>query len=258
MLHITPVPAFRDNYIWAIQSSDPDNRSVVLVDPGEPDAILAWLAGHDARPVAVLITHHHNDHTGALPALARYGPMPVYGPHKEAIAGVTHPVGEGDRVDIPELGLGFRVLETPGHTRGHVCYLGQGWLFSGDTLFSCGCGRLFEGSAGQMYASLQRLARLPPETRVYCAHEYTLPNIGFAREVEPGNTALEAYYRQARALRKSGLPTLPSSIGQELAINPFLRCQETAVCVAISQHDGLPLETGNAAFARLRRWKDSF
>lgn len=258
MLHVTPVPAFRDNYIWAIQDSEPNNRSVVLVDPGEPSAILAWLADHDARPVAVLVTHHHNDHTGALPALTRYGPIPVYGPKRENIAGVTHPVGEQCRVAIPELGITFDVLETPGHTRGHVCYYGQGWLFAGDTLFSCGCGRLFEGSAEQMYDSLQRLARLPPDTRLYCAHEYTLPNIGFAREAEPDNTALEEHYRQARALRKAGLPTLPSSIGLELAINPFLRCHETTVSVAISQHDGLPQQAGSAAFARLRRWKDSY
>lgn len=258
MVQVTPVPAFRDNYIWAIHAGQGENHAAVVVDPGEPDAILSWLESRNARPVAVLITHHHGDHIGGIAALAQRWSMPVYGPGREAIPGVTHPVAEGSAVDVPQLGLHFQVMETPGHTRGHVCYHGHDWLFSGDTLFSCGCGRLFEGSPEEMLRSLQRLALLPPATRVYCAHEYTLPNIGFAKEVEEGNPALEAYHQDARRLRKAGLPTLPSSIGQELACNPFLRCHQPAVRVAISHHAGCPVNTELEAFTRLRQWKDSF
>jgi hydroxyacylglutathione hydrolase len=256
MLQITPVPAFRDNYIWVIHARRGQEHRAVLVDPGEPEAILSWLASQVARPVAVLVTHHHGDHTGALPALSARWPMPVYGPEAESISGVTHPVREGSVVDIPELALTFRVMATPGHTRGHVCYFGHGWLFSGDTLFSCGCGRLFEGSAEDMHASLRRLARLPEETQVFCAHEYTLANIGFALEVEDGNPALEARHLQARRLRKAGQPTLPSTMAQELATNPFLRCHVPALRVAISHHAGSPVNSEVAAFARLRQWKD--
>ncbi len=257
-MQVTPVPAFRDNYIWAIHADEPEESHVVLVDPGEPEAIVSWLDDRGAQPVAVLITHRHNDHTGALPILAkRWGPR-VYGPAKEAIAGVTHPVQEGHIVQVPELGLSFNVLETPGHTLGHVCYTGHGWLFSGDTLFSCGCGFLFEGTPAQMHASLQRLAGLPAETEVYCAHEYTLPNIAFAREVDEGNPDLEARHLQARQLRKAGKPTLPSNIGQEQATNPFLRCHEQALRVAISHHTGSPINTDVEAFTALRQWKNSF
>jgi hydroxyacylglutathione hydrolase len=258
MLQITPVPAFRDNYIWTIHGMRGGERVAVLVDPGEPDAILSWLQSHAARPLAVLVTHHHNDHTGALAALSMRWGMPVFGPGQEAIPGVNRAIGEGDRVDIPELDLAFVVMATPGHTLGHVCYLGHGWLFCGDTLFSCGCGRLFEGTAAQMHASLQRLARLPPHTEVYCAHEYTLPNIGFAMAVEPDNPALMARHQQARQLRKSGQATLPTTIGQELASNPFLRCHETTVRVAISHHCGTTVTADVEAFTLLRQWKDHF
>lgn len=258
VLQVTPVPAFRDNYIWAIHAPHRNEHLAVLVDPGEPEAILSWLDAHKVRPVAVLVTHHHGDHTGALPALLRRWSMPVFGPRKESISGLSHPVEEGGIVEVPELGLHLQVLETPGHTRGHVCYFGHGWLFSGDTLFSCGCGRLFEGTAREMHDSLRRLARLPPETLVYCAHEYTLPNIGFAREVEGDNPDLENRYMTARQLRKAGRPTLPSSVGQELATNPFLRCQEHTVRVAIMQHSGLPVNSDVEAFSLLRQWKDSY
>jgi hydroxyacylglutathione hydrolase len=258
MLNITPVPAFRDNYIWALMDDRPDDRITVLVDPGEPEAILSWLEREHVRPVAVLITHHHGDHTGALVALTRRWALPVYGPAREAIAGVTHPVAEGDRVCVPELGLDMAVLETPGHTLGHVCYLGHGWLFSGDTLFSCGCGRIFEGTPAQMHASLERLASLPAETRVACAHEYTLPNIGFAKEVEPDNPDLAQRHLEARQSRKAGQATLPSTIGQERATNPFLRCHLSQVKDAISQHTGSPMDTALAAFSALRAWKDEY
>jgi len=258
VLKISPVPAFRDNYIWAIHHHRLEEDAVVLVDPGEPDAILAWLKETQTRPVAILVTHHHGDHTGALAALKDRWEMPVYGPGQEAIPGRTHPVEEGSQVVVPELGLKFQVLATPGHTLGHVCYIGEGWLFSGDTLFSCGCGRLFEGTAPQMHASLSRLASLAPETAVYCAHEYTLPNIGFAREVEPENPGLAQRYLEARQSRKAGHPTLPSTIGQERATNPFLRCHVDTVREAVARHAQRPLNTDVEVFSALRQWKDEF
>ena len=258
MPQVTPVAAFRDNYIWTIHAMRGGERLAVVVDPGEPDAILSWLESHAARPVAVLVTHHHSDHTGALAALAAHWGLPIFGPLKEAIPGVNRGVSDGDQFEIRELGLAFQVLETPGHTLGHVCYLGHGWLFCGDTLFSCGCGRLFEGTAAQMLTSLRRLAQLPPHTQVYCAHEYTLPNIGFAMEVEADNPALSARHQQARQQRKSGRPTLPSTIGGELATNPFLRCHEPSVRVAISHHAGRAIDSDTEAFALLRQWKDRY
>lgn len=251
-VEIEAVPAFRDNYIWAIH----DGQAAVLVDPGEPGPILTWLDSHKLRPVAILLTHHHADHTGGVGELLARWPMPVHGPR--GIPGVSHGVGDGDTVALPRLGLAFRVLETPGHTLDHVCYLGHGRLFSGDTLFSCGCGRLFEGSAGQMHASLARLADLPGDTLVYCAHEYTLANIAFAREVDPDNADLQARHDQALALRRRGLPTLPVSLALERRTNPFLRCHVPALTVAASRHLGAPVQPGLAVFSALREWKNSY
>ena len=259
LMVITAIPAFRDNYIWALRIPELHPRAVVLVDPGEPGAILSWLASEDAEPAAVLITHHHDDHAGALSALcARWPKLVVHGPRHPQLPQVTHPVGEGDQVYVPALDVRFDVLATPGHTLSHLCYLGHGCLFSGDTLFSCGCGRLFEGSPAQMHASLERLARLPDSTLLYCAHEYTLPNIGFAREVDPDNADLTAYYVACRQRRKAGQPTLPSNLGIERACNPFLRCHLPAIQDAISQQIGQPMPNAASAFAALRAWKDVY
>lgn len=258
MLLISAIPAFRDNYIWALHGPASTTQAVVLVDPGEAEPILTWLTANQAVPVAVLITHHHGDHTGAVETLAEHWNFPIYGPRKESIAGITNPVEEGDVVRIEELGLAFDVLETPGHTLGHVCYYGDGKLFSGDTLFSCGCGRLFEGTAAQMHASLNRLSQLPPETQVYCAHEYTLPNIGFAQEVEPDNADLAMYYQSAKTMRRNRCPTLPSNMAQELACNPFLRCHLPGLNAAMTAHTGHTLHSAVDVFAALRRWKDDY
>lgn len=258
MMQITAISTFRDNYVWALHREQSGSSVAVLVDPGEPGAILSWLLTHKTRPIAILVTHHHADHVGAIATLCQRWPMPVFAPCKESIAGTTHAVAEGDVVAVPGLGLNFTVWETPGHTRGHVCYIGHGCLFCGDTLFSCGCGRLFEGSAAQMQTSLQRLATLPPETRVYCAHEYTLPNIGFARELEADNPALEARYQEARARRKAKQPTLPSSMAREQATNPFLRCHLPAVRAALEAQFRRPVTDEAQAFALLRQWKDVY
>ncbi len=249
-MRVTAIPAFRDNYVWALH----DDRSAILVDPGEAAPILAWLDSHHLKPVAILVTHHHADHVGGIRELAARHDLPVYGPARESIPGRTHPLAGGETINIEALGLGFQVLATPGHTLGHLCYVGQGALFCGDTLFSCGCGRLFEGTPAQMHASLARIKALPGNTLVYCAHEYTLENIDFALELEPDNPALLLRFEEVRALR--GKPSVPVSLSTELATNPFLRCEEALVVVAAAQHFGTPLQPGLEAFAAVRRWRD--
>ncbi len=252
MFEVEAIPAFRDNYVWAIH----DRHGAVLVDPGEPGPILTWLDSHKLKPSAILLTHHHADHTGGVDALLARWAIPVYGP--PGISGVNQPVADGDTVTLAELDLAFRVLATPGHTLDHLCYLGHGRLFSGDTLFSCGCGRLFEGTPEQMHTSLTRLADLPGDTLVHCAHEYTLANIAFAQEVDPDNADLQARHREALAQRRQGLPTLPVPLARECRTNPFLRCHAPALIVAASQHLGIPIQPGLEVFTALREWKNSF
>jgi hydroxyacylglutathione hydrolase len=254
MTEVLALPAFEDNYIWVLR----DAGCAAVVDPGDAAPVLRYLEDQGLRLVAILATHHHGDHVGGNEDLLRRHPAPVYGPGDPRIPSVDHPVGDGDRVSLPELGLELRVLEVPGHTRSHIAYLGPGALFCGDTLFACGCGRLFEGSAAQMHASLRRLAALPPETRVYCAHEYTLANIRFARAADPDNPALRTRDAKARALRAAGRPTVPSTIGEERATNPFLRSHEAALVTAAERWAGLRLTDPESVFAALRQWKDGF
>lgn len=253
------IPAFNDNYIWAIRS--PDGGAALVVDPGDAAAVRRWLGETGCRLCAVLVTHHHFDHTGGLAGLCDDG-MPVFGPRHENIAGVNRPVGDGAQVDLPALGLSLRVLEVPGHTAGHIAFTGdldgQPLLFCGDTLFSAGCGRLFEGTPAEMHASLARLAALPADSLVCCAHEYTLGNLRFAAAVEPGNEAIARFTAWARARRDAGLPTLPGTLARELQVNPFLRTGCAEVRAAVAAHEGVPLDDGAATFAALRRWKDGF
>ncbi len=249
------VHAFRDNYIWLVPGSKPG--LVAIVDPGDADPVMAALHARGLTPACVLCTHHHGDHVDGVAALVRRYAIPVYGPAAESIPGVTHPVAEGD-IAGSETGEPYRVLAVPGHTRGHVAYVGAGRVFCGDTLFIAGCGRLFEGTAFQMHASLMRLASLPPDTRVYCAHEYTLANLAFARAVEPDNAATLAFERRARRLRAEGQPTIPGTIADERSINPFLRTSEPAVRRAAASRGEGSLDTDAAVFAVLRRWKDDF
>jgi hydroxyacylglutathione hydrolase len=256
MLQITPIPAFADNYIWMLQRTG--SRSAVLVDPGETRRIMRLVDEQGIRPVALLITHHHSDHVGGIKQLLEKFPeMTVYGPASENIAGVTHKLRQNDRISIPEIDATFEVLEVPGHTRGHIAYYGEGVLFCGDTLFACGCGRLFEGTPEQMTDSLKKIAALPAQTRIYCAHEYTLDNIGFARWVEPDNVDLLQRDDHDMASQEQGIPTVPSTLDLELKTNPFLRFNQPVVKAAAEKFAGKPLRTDAEVFAAVRYWKDS-
>lgn len=225
MLEILPIPAFEDNYIWLIK----DGRHAVAVDPGDARPLIQQLEQSRLMLDAILITHHHHDHTGGVAELISKYNVPVYAPAKEAYDFEHIPVTEGQKIVLEELGLALNVMEVPGHTLGHVAYYAHPHLFCGDTLFSCGCGRLFEGTAEQLYHSLQRFARLPPDTLVYCTHEYTTTNIGFSLQLDPHNPALLQWQKIVNEYRKSNKPSLPTTIEQELQTNPFLRCHTSAI-----------------------------
>ncbi|MEJ2396067.1 MAG: hydroxyacylglutathione hydrolase [Candidatus Thiodiazotropha sp.] len=255
MLEITPVRAFEDNYIWMIAA--PGSDIALVVDPGDETPVLEWLQAHGKRLGAILITHHHYDHTGGIPELIQaYPGIPVYGPARESIRGLTHPLKEGERVAISGCESSLQVLEVPGHTAGHIAYYGEGALFCGDTLFAGGCGRVFDGTFEQLASSLRRIAQLPPETLIYCAHEYTLDNLGFASWVEPKSEALRQRIIQEQKQREAGLPTLPSRLALELQTNPFLRTSVPSVKGMIEKAADTSLANDTAVFTALRQWKD--
>ena len=254
MLAIHAVPAFQDNYLWVIARG----ARAAVVDPGDAAPIEAFLATRGLSLAAILATHHHGDHVGGLQALKRRWKCPVFGPAGEAIDGLDERLAEGDRITVPGLDLALGVLDVPGHTAGHIAYVGTEAVFCGDTLFACGCGRLFEGTAAQMAESLGKLAALPGATRAYCAHEYTLANIRFAQAVEPGNAALEARRAREQAKRGRGEPTVPSTIAEERSTNPFLRCSEPEVVASATRHAGRALAGPVEVFATLREWKNRF
>jgi hydroxyacylglutathione hydrolase len=251
---VEPIPAFDDNYLWLIAHG----AQAAVVDPGDAAPVLHRLRQRDLTLAAILVTHHHGDHVGGVESLARATGARVYGPRDEPIPSRDVALVGGER--IAAVGIEFDVLAVPGHTRGHIAYHAPAlrWLFCGDTLFAAGCGRLFEGTAEQMSESLARLARLPDDTRVYCAHEYTLSNLRFALAVEPDSRALRMRQQACSALRARGVPTLPSTIGEERATNPFLRCGVPAVKGIAEQRAGRPLSSTAEVFAVLRQWKNSF
>jgi hydroxyacylglutathione hydrolase len=256
-LAVLAVPAFNDNYLWLIH----DGQHAAIVDPGDAAPVLAALAANRLTLGAILLTHHHADHVGGVAVLASAFPgIPVYGPARERIAGLTHPLSEGDQVELTPLPLALQVIDVPGHTLGHIAYHAPaaGMLFCGDTLFAGGCGRIFEGTPAQMHQSLAKLASLPAATAVYCAHEYTLSNLRFAVEVEPGNAELRSRVTAESAKREQNLPTLPSTIALERATNPFLRCEQAEIAQSLQKNGLSPNLKEVEVFAALREWKNVY
>jgi len=253
-LNVTAIPAFTDNYIWLISTG---GTSCAVVDPGAAKPVIDVLQKLGLKLDFILITHHHADHTGGMKRLQELSGAEIYGPYDTRISGLSRRLSEGETVKLPQLGLEFEVIEVPGHTSSHIAFYGHGSLFCGDTLFSVGCGRLFEGSPAQMQKSLDKFARLPNQTRVYCAHEYTQANCNFALAVEPENAALIRRADEVSALRAAGKQTIPSSLGEELEVNPFLRCRKESVVLA-AQQKRAGAQAGAETLAVIRAWKDSF
>lgn len=257
MLTVYPIPAFKDNYIWVIHNQN----YAAVVDPGIASPVIEYLQSKNLQLSAILITHHHNDHTGGNTELLKFFDVPVYGPRNESISTVTHPVHEGDPVNLQALSLNLTVFDTPGHTQGHVAYYGSNpmnMVFCGDTLFACGCGRVFEGTAQQMYESLQKLSQLPDDTLIYCAHEYTLSNIQFVRAVDPKNSKLIELEITTQELRNQNIPTIPTTLALEKTVNPFLRCSQQEIINSAINYSGKSLSDPISVFTVLRDWKNNF
>ena len=255
-MFLIPIPAFNDNYLWLLH----DGQRALIVDPGDASPVLQALRDSHLELESILVTHHHADHTGGINALREATGARVFGPAREQLPGPFTPLEDGDTVQA--LGLDFQVIDVPGHTAGHIAFFtpeanGKPLLFCGDTLFSGGCGRLFEGTPEQMLASLDRLAALPGNTVVCCTHEYTMANLRFALAVEPDNRELIGYHARCAALREAGKPTLPTSIAQELLINPFLRTRHPTVMAAARRFDPAAHDD-NTLFAAIRQWKNQF
>ncbi len=259
MIHVKPISAFSDNYIWCLY--DDVSKQAAVVDPGDAKVVIAALEDMQLQLTAILITHHHFDHTGGIDDLLAHYDVPVYGPHNDNIPQITHQLAETDTLSL--MGLNFIILEIPGHTLDHIalyCEQADGGpiLFCGDTLFAGGCGRVFEGNPAMMLTSLNKLAELSANTRVYCAHEYTLANLAFASAVEPNNQALQQRISHDSGLRERDIPTLPSTVAMELATNPFLRCDQAEVVSSANRKSEQNCHDSTAVFAAIRGWKDNF
>jgi hydroxyacylglutathione hydrolase len=270
---VTAISAFSDNYIWAIGQTN--NKNIVLVDPGDASVCLDYIKSQQLNLVAILITHHHSDHVGGIKELLAYSQqqnansaqvLNVYGPANENIKYCTQPLTANNQVVVDELSLTFNILDLPGHTRGHIAYVSstkennasEQLLFCGDTLFSGGCGRLFEGSAEQMFNSLTKLTALPDSTKVYCAHEYTLANLTFALSIETNNIELNNYYQQIRQFSAQNIPSIPTTIALEKKINPFLRVTSSEIIINVEKLVNRKLTSDVAVFAAIRQLKDDF
>ena len=253
-IEVIPVRAFNDNYIWTLVNGS----NAAVVDPGDAAPVLEYLRAHKLALTAILNTHHHADHVGGNEELLRHFKVPVFGPHDERIATVTRRVRESDRITVDGIGVELSVLEIPAHTRSHISFHNDDMLFCGDTLFACGCGRIFEGTPAQMHAALTKLMALPDRTKVYCGHEYTLSNIRFALAAEPDNAAIADWEREAAAQRARGEVTLPSTIAREKAANPFVRCDQPGVIASASKRAGRALADATSVLAEIRDWKNHF
>jgi len=256
MFQVTPIPAFDDNYIWALQV--PGSSHIAVVDPGDAAPVEQYLQQKGLSLDAILITHHHADHTGGVAQLTADRAIPVYGSHQSKFSGVTHPLKQDSSIEVS--GQSLTVAEVPGHTLDHISYYqptGNGQLFCGDTLFLAGCGRLFEGSPAQMLAAMRYFRGLPGSTEVYCTHEYSLANLAFAQAVEPENQAITNSILDCQQKRSDKLPTLPGSIATELQINPFMRTDQEAVIKAAEQFDGSKGDE-TVIFTAIRAWKNQF
>jgi len=256
ILKVTPIPAFNDNYIWLLSSKD--SAYCVVVDPGDAEPVLNYLAQTKQQLAAILLTHHHNDHIGGVPKLLTQFSVPVFGPARENILTVTHPVDATQSVELPALNYRFQVFDIPGHTKGHIAYYGHDLLFCGDTLFTAGCGRLFEGTPEQMYQSLTQLANLSDNTLVFCGHEYTTANLQFAKVVEPENLVIRQRILTVQQQREQRLPTVPASLLIEKQTNPFLRCHLPTVHAAAEKYANMQLATPVDVFRIIREWKNNF
>lgn len=255
-MKIDAISVLKDNYVWIIQN---DKRQAIIVDPGAASPVLEYLKKNNLELAAILITHHHWDHTnGIFDIIAKYPNIPVYGPKHKQISGVNKLVGEGDDINFADFNLHLQVFDIPGHTLSHIAYYGNGLLFCGDTLFSAGCGRLFEGTPQQMVTSLQKMLGLPDETVIYPAHEYTLNNLRFAETVEPHNQQIGKRKTEVSALIAKHLPSLPSKLSIEKATNPFLRLDSPEVIASAAKYADKPLQDKVEVFAYLRQWKDGF
>ena len=255
IIKVIPLTAFTDNYIWLIM--DEVSQQAIIVDPGDAEPVLKTLAKLNIQLLAIFVTHHHWDHSRGIQELLQHYSVPVYGPANETIAGVNRLLKENDAINL-STSLHFQVLEIPGHTSGHIAYYGHKALFCGDTLFGAGCGRLFEGTAEQMFTSLTKLSHLPDDTLIYCGHEYTLANLQFAQHIEPNNNAIKARIDHVAALCRQNLPTLPSTIQAEKLTNPFLRCFEPDVIQAAKNYSSQPIKNPVDVFSILRDWKNNF
>ena len=252
-IKITPIKALHDNYIWAIENKN----NLVVIDPGEAKPVIEYITKHNLNLAAILITHHHYDHTDGIAEILAFKETKVWGPGNESIASITNPVGNDDIIEIPPLNLKFQVLAIPGHTLGHIAYYDATNIFCGDTLFTAGMGRIFEGTAEQMYNSMQIIKSLPAATNIYCGHEYTLANLKFAMLVEPQNLAIKKRYEEVKLLRKQDLPTVPATLSTELATNPFLRTDNNTVIESLVKNRKIIPQDKIAIFSELRAWKDT-
>ncbi|MCB1858081.1 MAG: hydroxyacylglutathione hydrolase [Gammaproteobacteria bacterium] len=251
---ISPIPAFNDNYIWLLRGS---GNQAVVVDPGDALPVIEMLDKEGLGLEAILVTHKHGDHVGGIERLKRVYPnLLVYGPAGEPIPAIDRRLRGGDRVSLPGVGVEFEILDVPGHTEGHIAYYGAGAMFCGDTLFAAGCGRVFSGTHQQLHESLTRIAALPGETLVYCAHEYTLDNLGFASWVEPDNPDIAQRTLETESLRRGDIPSVPSRLEVELRTNPFLRSGVPAVVAAAERYAGHQLGSPAEIFTAIRTWKD--